>query len=73
VLVIATPETIDVRRMAQTARTLNPSIEIAVRSHNSEEAALLEAEGTGRVFIGESELANAMVEFVRDTVADGRR
>jgi CPA2 family monovalent cation:H+ antiporter-2 len=68
-LVIATPETIEVRQMAQTARTLNPSIEIAVRSHNVEEAALLAAEGTGRVFVGENELAGAMARHVAETVA----
>jgi CPA2 family monovalent cation:H+ antiporter-2 len=68
-LVIATPETIEVRQMAQTARTLNPSIEIAVRSHNVDEAALLEAEGTGRVFVGENELARSMARHVEETVA----
>jgi CPA2 family monovalent cation:H+ antiporter-2 len=68
-LVIATPETIEVRQMVQTARALNPSIEVAVRSHNSEEAALLEAEGTGRVFVGESELAAAMSRHVEDAVS----
>ena len=68
-LVIATPETIEVRQMAQTARRLNPTIEIAVRSHNSEEAALLEAEGTGRVFVGERELAEAMVRHIEATLA----
>ena len=69
VLVIATPDTIEVRQMAQTARTLNPSIEIAVRSHNSQEAALLRAEGTGRIFVGETELALAMARYVEDTVS----
>jgi CPA2 family monovalent cation:H+ antiporter-2 len=54
--------------MAKTARTLNPTIEIAVRSHNSQEAALLRAEGTGRIFVGENELALAMTRFVQDTV-----
>ena len=70
-LVIATPETIEVRQMARTARALNPTIEIAVRSHNAEEAALLEAEGTGRVFVGESELANAMAQYVK-AIVQGR-
>ena len=68
-LVIATPETIEVRQMVQTARALNPTIEVAVRSHNIEEAALLEAEGTGRVFVGESELAAAMSRHVTDTAS----
>jgi CPA2 family monovalent cation:H+ antiporter-2 len=63
-LVIATPDTLGVRQMIVTARTLNPRIEAVVRSHNEEEARLLEAEQAGRVFVGESELARAMVRHV---------
>ncbi|CAN5492235.1 cation:proton antiporter [soil metagenome] len=63
-LVIATPETIHVRKMVEVARLLNPTIEIVVRSHNAEEAALLEREGAGTVFVGENELAIAMTRHV---------
>jgi CPA2 family monovalent cation:H+ antiporter-2 len=63
-LVIATPESILVRSMVQTARTLNPGIEVIVRSHNAQEAALLESDGAGTVFVGERELARAMAGFV---------
>lgn len=67
-LVIATPETVQVRTMVETARTLNPSVEVIVRSHNAEEADLLERDGAGKVFVGEHELARAMVSFALDTV-----
>jgi CPA2 family monovalent cation:H+ antiporter-2 len=40
-----------------------------VRSHNAEEAALLEREHAGKVFIGENELARAMTEHVLIHVA----
>ncbi|MEJ5990211.1 YbaL family putative K(+) efflux transporter [Ramlibacter sp. PS3R-8] len=63
-LVIATPDTLGVRQMAEQARLLNPSIEIVVRSHNEEEARRLEAEVAGRVFVGELELASAMSRYV---------
>jgi monovalent cation:H+ antiporter-2, CPA2 family len=63
-LTIATPQTLDVRRMIETARTLNPGIGVAVRCHNEEEAALLERDGHGRVFVGEVELAHAMSRHV---------
>jgi CPA2 family monovalent cation:H+ antiporter-2 len=65
-LVIATPDAIDVRRMAETARSLNPGVEIVVRMHNEAEAALLQQElaQNSRVFIGERELAEAMVRHV---------
>lgn len=64
-LVIATPDTLDVRQMAETASTLNPGIEIVVRTHNEAEGELLQSEQRiGRVFIGERELASAMAVFV---------
>jgi CPA2 family monovalent cation:H+ antiporter-2 len=63
-LVIATPETIDVRQMASNARLLNPGIEVVVRSHNEEEAGRLEAELGSKVFLGERELAQAMTRHV---------
>jgi CPA2 family monovalent cation:H+ antiporter-2 len=63
-LVIASPDTFNVRQMAQTARALNPNIEIIVRTHNEEESVLLKKEGIGRVFFGEEELANGMTSHV---------
>ena len=63
-LVIATPDTLGVRKMAEVARSLNPGIELLVRSHNEEEAALLEREQVGKVFIGEHELALGMTSHV---------
>ena len=64
--VIATSETVQARAMAESARTLNPAIEVLVRSHNAEEAQLLEQDGTGKVFVGEHELANSMARHLFD-------
>ena len=63
-LVIATPDTLHVRKMAETARTLNPGIEIVLRSHSDDEAALLRSEGIGTIFMGEEELAKGMLAHV---------
>lgn len=63
-LVIATPDTLGVSQMAAHARMLNPRVEIVVRSHNEEEARRLEQELSGRVFVGENELAVAMSRYV---------
>lgn len=63
-LVIATPDTFDVRQMIQTARTLNPGIETVVRTHNEEEADFLEREAADKVFLGEDELAKGMSRHV---------
>ncbi len=63
-LVIALPDTFNVRKMADIARTLNPDIEIVVRTHSDEEAHLLEQERLGKVFMGEHELALGMARHV---------
>ncbi|MBL8450612.1 MAG: Kef family K(+) transporter [Dechloromonas sp.] len=63
-LVVATPDTFDVRQMIKTARTLNPGIETVVRTHNEEEAGLLEREAAEKVFLGEDELAKGMSRYV---------
>jgi CPA2 family monovalent cation:H+ antiporter-2 len=63
-LVIATPDTIHVRKMVDIARKLNPPIEVVLRTHSEEEAELLEKENVGKVFMGEHELAQGMARHV---------
>jgi CPA2 family monovalent cation:H+ antiporter-2 len=63
-LIIATPDTLRVRRMIEIARALNPDIDILVRSHNEEDARLLRSENAGTVFLGEHELAGSMTRHV---------
>lgn len=71
-LVIAGDDALAARRMAVHARLLNPGIEIAVRSHNEDEARLLQEEiAEGRVFLGEHELAQAMARHVLERCAAG--
>ncbi len=64
VLVVAIPNAAGVRKMVETAKTLNPRVEILLRTHNDEEAALLRRENLGLVFMGEHELALAMTHEV---------
>ena len=59
-LVVATPDAINVRQMAETARTLNPGIEIVLRTHSEEESNMLSKDTIGTVFFGEEELAKGM-------------
>ena len=63
-LVVATPDPINVRRMADTARRLNPDIEIVLRTHSEDELQLLRNEKVGTVFFGEEELAKGMASHV---------
>lgn len=64
ILVIAIPDTFNVRQMIDIARTLNPGIETVVRTHNEEEAKMLEQEHVSKVFLGENELAKGMIRHV---------
>lgn len=68
-LVIATPDTVHVRQMIETARLLNPSIEVIVRTHSEDESELLAADGFGKIFFGEEELAKGMVRHIFDRFA----
>ena len=68
-LVIATPDPINVRQMADTARTLNPDIEIVLRTHSEDESQLLRNESIGTVFFGEEELAKGMTSHVLERFA----
>jgi CPA2 family monovalent cation:H+ antiporter-2 len=63
-LVIATTDAFGARQMIQTAKTLNLAIEVVLRAQNDDEAALIEQEGLGTVFIGEHALAATMGHHV---------
>lgn len=63
-LVIAIPDTLHVRQMAETARALNPAVEVVVRSHSEEESALLRADGVGAVVVRDEALAQSMARHV---------
>ncbi len=57
ILVIATKDLIDISKMVETARTLNPELKIFIRARSPEEVELYETEGWGKAFIPEDELA----------------
>jgi CPA2 family monovalent cation:H+ antiporter-2 len=63
-LVVATPDAVHVRQVADTARALNPGIEIVLRTHGEVESELLRQDGIGTVFFGEEELAKGMTAHV---------
>ena len=72
VLVIATPDTFHVRTMIETAKALNPTVRVVVRTHNEQEAELLREDTGGKVFLGEHELAGSMTRYVLDTLKDAQ-
>ena len=56
-LMIVVSNTVQVRQMISCAYQLNPDIEIVIRTHNEEEASLLQREISGKVFFAEEEIA----------------
>lgn len=68
-LLVATANTLDVRQMADTARSLNPKIEIVLRTNNEEETTMWRKEAIGSVFFAEEELAKGMLEHVFERFA----
>ena len=69
-LVVATPDPLDVRQMVEVARTLNPAIEIVLRTDSETELAMLRKEAAGTVFLGEEELAKGMAGHVSRRIGE---
>jgi CPA2 family monovalent cation:H+ antiporter-2 len=63
-LVLAIPDSVDVRKIVERARRVNPEIAVVLRTHSEEEARLLEEASAGRVFLGEAELASGMARHI---------
>lgn len=72
-LVASASSAVEVQKMIQTARTLNPGIEVIIRGLSEEEADLLAEEHAGRVFLAKEELANSMCAHVLKRFGKARR
>lgn len=64
ILVIATQDAIDISKMVETARTLNPAVKIFIRARNPEEVERYDKEGWGKSFTPEDELASRLASEV---------
>ena len=62
-VVVATPDSYQARRIVQIVHQLKHGIDIVVRTHSATEMEALEALQVGRVVMGERELANGMLEY----------
>jgi CPA2 family monovalent cation:H+ antiporter-2 len=60
ILVIATKDAMDIGKMVETARALNPNIAIFIRAEDGDAIAIYEKEGWGKSFTAEEELANRL-------------
>ena len=62
-VVVATPDSFQARRIVELARQLKPGVDLVVRTHSAGEVQKLEALGAGRVVFSERELAVGMLEY----------
>ncbi|HET9445110.1 MAG TPA: YbaL family putative K(+) efflux transporter [Steroidobacteraceae bacterium] len=62
-LVIASPDGFQARRILELARESNPRIAVVVRTHSSNELAYLMRQGVDRAVMGELELALEMTDY----------
>lgn len=69
-LVVAVTDPLNVRQMIETARALNPDIEVVLRTNNEDEAELLRKDKIGTVFFGKEELAKSMINHVTKRYRD---
>lgn len=68
-LVIATPDPLNVLRMTEIARSLNPDIKIAIRTHSADAVEIFRREDLGKVFFDEEELARGMQDYVLESLS----
>ena len=62
-LIVASPDTYQARRVTEIARRANPLLEVAARTHSETAQDYLEKHGVNRTFMGERELALSMAHY----------
>ena len=63
-LIIAVKDAVGIQQMVETARTLNPSIQILIRANTDEDVELFTQEGLGDSFTPEKELAETLANTI---------
>jgi CPA2 family monovalent cation:H+ antiporter-2 len=63
IVVVATPDSFQARRIVELARQLKPGIDLVVRTHSASELKALETLRVGHAVMGERELAHGMLEY----------
>jgi CPA2 family monovalent cation:H+ antiporter-2 len=68
-LVITATDPVKIRQIIGTARTVNPRAKALLCAQSEEEAALLERDHVGKVYLGEQELARSIIKDLIDRYA----
>lgn len=64
VLIITAADALRIQQMVETTHILNPQVEILISTHDAEDAARLQKENAGKVFLDEQELANNITHHI---------
>src|SRR3546814_8568334 len=72
-LVIATPDGFQTRRIIEIARELNPEIDTAIRTHSEAEVAHLEGQGVGLAIMGARELSFGLAGYALRSLGIDRK
>ena len=72
-LVIATPEGFQTRRIIELARELNADIDVAVRTQSDAEVAHLESQGVGLAIMGMRELSFGLADYALRSLGVSRK
>jgi monovalent cation:H+ antiporter-2, CPA2 family len=62
-LIVATPDSFQARRVIELSEKMSPGIDVVVRTHSEEEQRKLQGQVHGLVVMGEHELARAMLAY----------
>jgi monovalent cation:H+ antiporter-2, CPA2 family len=64
VLIVTAFDAMRIQQMVETTQILNPKVEVLISTHDVEDAARLQKENAGIIFLGEQELANNITQHV---------
>ncbi len=70
-LVVTAPDAFQARAAIELARSIQPEIDIVVRTHSDSERAYLEGKKVGKAVMGEQELAEAMARYALERLGSG--
>lgn len=63
-LIVTAFDAMRIQQMVETTQILNPQVEVLISTHDVEDAARLQRENAGIIFLGEQELANNITQHI---------
>ena len=67
-LVLSPMDILDIHKIVDIAKTLNPQIQVLICAESKEEAEVIRRDGLGQVYFAKEEMANNMSEYILDQI-----